>query len=161
MREYISPLVIENDMLAEAIYAASGVDIPGEGPTPTPEKNYDRDPECWTITPERTQVVAHEGYAIFRVQCNHSDQVVHHSDMTEVVLSFNKEIVKAEYEGNEVQVNGCTVVGFRRLLGDSYGSGDNFNSMFRVWTNEGAEDLRCTGAQIFCKHGVNVQGGFD
>lgn len=139
MKNYIKPIVIADDVLAESIYMASG------------------DGDCWSITVHKDQDDA-GGYATFRVQANHANNLQHLSKATTIVLQFNQPVVNAIYEGFIVTVSGNTVTGCRESLADSYLSGDNFNSLFKVWTSGDCKALQCTGATISCSKSVNVQG---
>lgn len=214
MKKYISPVAIENDILAEAIYAASGEDIPNvyddpeptpeatpeptpettpeptEAPTPevtpetTPEVTPDPTPdvtpepettpevtpeptmvtgntepveggagECWTIGVNRDQEDA-GGYSTYRLQCNHLTNQQHLSVKTRCVLTFSGDVTNAKFEGFNAEWSGSTVVLTRESLGDSYLSGDNYNSLLQIWP----KGLECTSSTIYCTHTVNVQG---
>lgn len=64
MKKYESPVILENEDLAEGIYANSGANPSG------PEE-----PQCWTVSVSKEQVVSHEKYANFRVRANHISSV--------------------------------------------------------------------------------------
>lgn len=138
-KNYVKPMILANDELAEGIYLASG------------------DGDCWTISVSKDQADAGNGASTFRIQANHSTNLQHISSKTTMVISFNQTISSAVFEGFSASVSGNTVVLERQLLADSYMSGDNFNSMLRV-VGEDGNTLQCTGATISCTKEVNVQG---
>lgn len=150
MKTYESPIILAYEELAEGVYAASG----------TPEKDYENDPDCWTLAIAQDQIVAHEGWTTYRVQANHPGTVQHISEKTVVTVVFSKPITNAEFEGFDVQVSGCTVVLTRESHGNSYYSADQFNTLLKVWTDD-PTDLSIVSSQITCTHVPNVQGGMD
>lgn len=139
MKSYVKPMVVANDVLAESVYMASG------------------DGDCWTISVRKDQDNA-GGYATFRVQADHHKNLQHISKATTIVVQFNQPVTAAQYEGFTITVSGNTITGYREQLGDSYLSGDNFNSLLKIWTDGAPETLQCTGATITCSKTVNVQG---
>lgn len=139
MKNYQKPMVIADDVLAESVYMASG------------------DGDCWTISVSKDQADA-GGYSTFRIQANHATNLQHISKATTIVVQFNQPITSAIYEGFTVSVSGNTLTGYRESLADSYLSGDNFNSLLKVWTSGDCKTLECTGATISCTKTVNVQG---
>ncbi|MCQ2539981.1 MAG: hypothetical protein MJ114_05975 [Acetatifactor sp.] len=136
MKNYMKPMVVANDELAEGVYLASG--------------------DCWTVSCRKDQNDA-GGYCTFRIQCNHNTNQQHISKATTVTLVFDQPITGAEYEGFQVSVSGNVVTCYREQLGDSYLSGDNFNSLVKIWC-DGFETVQCTNASIVCTKTVNVQG---
>lgn len=150
MKNYVSPVILENDELAEGIFAA------GSG-----EVDYDNDPNCWTVKVDLAQVVAHEGYANFRIQANHPNNLVHISSQSSVVITFSQPITSAVFEGFDVEVAGCVVTTTRVSHGNSYNSADQYNSLLKVYCADPASLTIVGKPMIFCKHETNVQGGFD
>ena len=168
MKKYVSPVAVENDMLAEAIYAASG-DVPGTSDGDN-GIDYNHDGDCWSISASFDQIVTPDqnpsdnNWATVRVQCDHpADNLQHISGNQEVVLTFNQPIASASFDSGSVVVDGCTVTAQRALLGDAYNSGDNFNAMFRIQVagDNNIGDIQILDQQIYCTHETNVQGGFD
>lgn len=139
MKNYQKPVVIADDVLAESVYMASG------------------DGDCWTISVSKDQADA-GGYATFRVQANHATNLQHISKATTIVIQFNQPVTDVIYEGFVVYPSGNSITGYRESLADSYLSGDNFNSLLKVWTSGDLASLQCTGATITCSKTVNVQG---
>lgn len=148
MKNYEKPIVLVNEDLAEGIYAASGA------------IDYDNDPECWTLGVDKAQVVAHEGYANFRVAAVHPTGLQHISTKTKVVIAFNQPITSAYFDSGDTEVSGCTVTITRERHANAYGSRDDFNSLLKVYAAD-AESLSVLSANIYCTHAPNVQGGFD
>ena len=139
MKNYQKPVLIADDVLSESVYMASG------------------DADCWTIAVSKDQADA-GGYATFRIQANHATNLQHISKATTIVLQFNQPVTEAVYEGFAITVIGNTITGYRESLADSYLSGDNFNSLLKIWTSGDLASLQCTGATISCTKAVNVQG---
>lgn len=140
MKEYVSPIILANEELAEGVYAASG------------------DADCWTV--DAYSVQDFDGaYHVFEVHCVHSDTVEHISSATTVVLTFNYPVTNARSEF-DASVSGNTVTVVRTLLADSYKSGDNMT--YKVWAQAADEAttkaLSVSGATITCTKAVNVQG---
>lgn len=151
MKKYEGLVILENSELAESVYAASGT----EGGT-----DIENDTECWTVSVSKDQVVEHEGYANFRVQANHPGNVVHISSQSKVVIVFNQTITSAEFEGNGVSINGCTVTLTRASHGNAYNSADQYNSLLKVYAAD-PNALAVESSSIYCTHETNVQGGID
>ncbi len=143
MKAYERPIVLVNEELAEGVYAASGA---------ATEVSTD----CWTVNVNRDQEDA-GGYSTYRVAATHSSSVTHISTKTVVTVVFDGTVTSAEYEGFDVSVSGNTVTLTRESHANAYYSGDNFNSLLKVWP----KGLSVTSSGISCTHAVNVQGGFD
>lgn len=146
MKNYEKPVVLANDEIAEGVYAASGM---------TGETSGD----CWTVEVTKDQSDA-GGYCTFRVAARHSDSVTHISTKTVVTIVFNDTVTGAEFEGFEASVNGNTVTLTRESHANAYYSGDNFNTLLKIWSPS-YKDIQRVSADISCTHAVNVQGGFD
>lgn len=142
--KYEKPIVLVNEELAEGVYAASGA------------ASTETSSECWTVSVTRDQEDA-GGYSTYRVAATHSNSVTHISSKTVVTVEFNGAVTSAEYEGFDVSVSGSTVTLTRESHANAYYSGDNFNSLLKVWP----KGLAVTSSGIVCTHEVNVQGGFD
>lgn len=145
MKNYVKPMVVANDGLAESVYMASG------------------ESDCWTI--EGKSVQEWDGGAnVFELHAVHATGLQHISRSTSVTVAFSNTLdagkSRSEFPGS---VSGNTISFTRELLGDAYGSGDQFTC--KVWASTGDEAttkaLTITGLSISCDHQVNVQGKFD
>ncbi len=157
--KYEKPIVKIEDDAVEMVYAdgsgAGGATLPDDL-TPGEHQHVDAG-DCWSVTIQKNQTVAHEGYCHFRVRANHSRTGEHLSTKTTVTVLFNQTITNAKFEDFVATVNGSTVVLERESLGDSYKSGDNFDTLLTVWC---AEPSTCEPIEydIKCTKTVNVQG---
>lgn len=141
MKNYERPVVLVNEEVAEGVYAASGGEVSSD---------------CWTVSVTMDQSDA-GGYSTYRVAASHSNDVEHISTKTVVTVVFNGTVTSAEYEGFDVSVSGNVVTLTRESHANAYQSGDNFNSLLKIWP----AGLGVTDSGITCTHAVNVQGGFD
>lgn len=171
MFKYEKPLVLELEDIAEGIYAASGdEEIGGENGGENENRGgdggegdkhqgpyYIEESDCWTIDITSDQDDA-GGYHTFRLSCVHSTNLQHISSATTIVVVFNQTVTRAEFEGFEAEWSGSTVKLVRRLLADSYMSGDNYNSLLKVWTDGDCKTLMVVSKYISCTKEVNVQG---
>ena len=148
MKKYESPVILENEDLAEGIYANSGANPSGPD-----------EPQCWTVSVNKEQVVPHEKYANFRVTANHGS-VQHISTASTVTIVFNQTITSANFESFGVSVNGCTVVLTREQHGNAYNCNDNYSSLLKVYCDD-PDGLAVISATISCTKAPNVQGGYD
>lgn len=148
MKKYERPFILENDELAEGIYANSGTN------------NVTDDPVCWTVSVNKEQVVAHEKYANFRVSANHPGTVKHISTESTVTIVFNMPITDAVFESFSASVSGCTAVLVRQQHGNAYNSADQYSSLLKV-TCDDPDGLQVVSATIACTHAINVQGEYD
>ena len=148
MKKYESPVILENEDLAEGIYANSGANPSG------PEE-----PQCWTVSVSKEQVVSQEKYANFRVRANHIG-TVHISTASTVTIVFNLPITNAYFEGFGVSVNGCTVVLTREQHGNAYNCNDQYDTLLKVYC-EDPDGLAVISSTISCTKAPNVQGGYD
>ena len=153
--DYEQPIVQVSDDAAEAVYASGSGSLPGDL-TPGVHQIV-ADGDCWSIEVTKDQSVANEGWCTFRVIANHSRQGQHLSNATTITVTFNQTISSADFEGFGTTVNGSVVVGTRNLLGDSYGSGDNYNSLLKIWCADPA-GCQPVSYEIKCSKSVNVQG---
>ena len=157
MKGYIKPLVLELDDLAEGIYAASGENGEG-GEGGEHSSQVIEGGDCWSIKVDKDQDDA-GGYATFRVTATHSTSLQHVSRGTTFEVMFTDNVTNAEFEGFDVQCNGTqTVVFSRPAHGNSYLSGDNFNSLMKIWSPN-YKTIQAVGAMMTnCIKEVNVQG---
>ncbi|MBP5266573.1 MAG: hypothetical protein J6Z06_07115 [Lachnospiraceae bacterium] len=145
-KTYEKPLVIENEDLAEGVFAASG----DAGST-----------DCWTVTQVTTQDW-NGSHHVFEIRAIHSSDVLHISSNVDYVFTLNSTVSDA-YSEFTTSFSGNTVSVSRTLLADAYKSGDAVT--FKVWVKSLDEattkGLDITGITYTCKHEVNVQGGDD
>ena len=174
MKNYVKPVVLENDEIFEGVYAASGAfdggepPVPGENPS-TPEGGNPPTGEgeeggiCWTVevTPEREDLAG--SFKNFRMIANHPNDVLHISTASTVVVTFSDTIVEAYSEFPCSTDGGCTVTVTRTYHANAYNSGDNYNSLLQVRaaTDAATKDLYVVSATIDCTKTPNVQGGWD
>jgi len=143
MKEYVRPIVLENEDLAEGVYAASG--------------------DCWSVSAKSVQEwngSAHE----FEVSAVHSTGLEHISGAFTVRLTFNDTLTDAASDGGSCSCSGNTVTVTRENHANAYGSGDRVTFKVRVvCANEAAtRAVSCSSATcIDCDHQTNVQGGYD
>ena len=154
MKGYVKPLVLELDDLAEGIYAASG----DNGESEEHSSQVIEGGDCWSIEVKKDQDDA-GGYATFRVTAKHSETLQHVSRGTTFEVMFSDIVTSAEFEGFEARCNGTqTVVFSRPAHGNSYVSGDNFNSLMKIWSPS-YTTIQAVGAMMTdCIKEVNVQG---
>ena len=142
---YNKPVILTNDDMAEGVFAASG----------------NTSTDCWTVTVTKDQTDA-GGYCTFRVDGKHNKSMEHISTKTVVKIVFSDTVTNAEFEGFgfEVSANGNTVTLTRESHANAYNSGDNFNSLLKIWSPT-YQTITATSYGITCTHAVNVQGGYD
>ena len=146
MKNYVKPVVLDNEEVFEGVYAASG-DVSSM--------------DCWTIEPVSVQDWDGNSH-VFEIRCVHSNAVEHISGATTVTLTFSNTLTSARSEF-ECSFSGSVVTVTRTLLADDYKSGDTMT--YKVWVSTGDEAttkaIACTGVTITCKHETNVQGKLD
>lgn len=149
MRNYVKPIIVANDEIAESVYMASG--------------DGSMHSDCWTIEGHCCQ--EWNGSAkVYELKATHSTDYVHISGCTVVTATFSAALDPAKsYAEFASQVSGNTMVITRELLGNSYNSGDTYT--FKVWASTGDEvttnAMSLTNLTISCRHDTNVQGGLD
>ena len=149
MKTYEKPLVLENEDLAEGVFAASGAD----------ESSTD----CWTVGGRSVQAW-NGAWNVFEMSAVHSTGVTHITTQVTFTYTFSQPIVSAEAEaGFATSVSGNTVTVVRDLHANGYYSGDNVT--FKLFVNCGdqalTESCALTGISYVCRHETNVQGGID
>ncbi len=147
MKDYVKPVVLENEELAEGVYAASGAGVSTT--------------DCWTV--DAYSVQAWNGsHNVFEVHAVHSAGVQHISGCTTVTLTFSVPLTDA-YSEFSCTFSGKTVTVTRELLADAYMSGDDYT--YKVWVKAADEAttkaISCDKATITCRHETNVQGIYD
>ena len=163
MENYTSPVIFDNDELAEGVYATGS----GAG-------------DCWTMTYYEEQREAQnptDKFVVYRINALHNTQGVFHisrsttmfvnytgAGITGVQVEGHDEVCKPG-EGTIDVVNGddgftvgcttsgCTIV--RHYHGNAYQSGDNFNIMIRINSIDGQAIM--TGLSWSCEKVENVQ----
>lgn len=144
MKKYEKPLLAENDVLAEGVYAASGDETESA--------------ECWTVSPSSVQDW-NGSHHVFEISCTHSSSVEHISSASTVTLTFSQTLTDA-YAEFPSSFSGSTMTITRELHANAYKSGDSVT--YKVWVKAADEattkGISCTGATISCTKTVNVQG---
>lgn len=139
MKGYESPIIYDNEELAEGVYASGS----GSG-------------DCWTI--DYTVPQAWNGTAkVFEIKCKHSRSVFHSSQGTIITLMFDQPIVSAYCENStdyKVEISGATVKLERNLYADAFFSGDDVT--FKLFVNTGSKEstevVNILSKSIQCKH---------
>ncbi len=150
MKTYEKPVVIENEDLAEGVFAASG--------------DSGSSSDCWTVTCDSSQAYV-DGVHVFRIDAYHSTSVVHISSNVTYTIKFNSVVTNAYAENSDFvcSYSGDTVVISRSQHANAYNSGDHVNFMFKVSAVDQATTTALTpiGVTYVCTHKTNVQGGID
>lgn len=152
MKDYVKPIVLTNEELAEGVYAASG----GVGGM--------SESDCWTVEAYSVQDWNGRGH-VFEVKAVHSNQFKHISTETVVTLTFSTDVASAGIDEFEfpTSCSGNTVTITRTLHANGYMSGDTYT--YKVWVSTGDEAtskaISCTGASIRGVKDYNVQGEID
>lgn len=148
MKTYEKPVVIENEDLAEGVFAASG----------------GSSSDCWRVTCTSDQDYV-DGVHSFRINAIHSASVVHISSNVTYTVTFNSPVTNANSENPDFvcSYSGNTVVISRPQHANAYNSGDNVNFMFKVSAADQATTTALTPIEVtyVCTHETNVQGGID
>ena len=146
MSEYIKPVVLGNDDLAEGVYAASG---------------STESTDCWTVDGRSVQSW-NGSHNVFEMSAQHSSGVAHITTQVVFTYTFSAPLTDASSEFDS-SFSGNTVVVTRNLHANGYYSGDDVT--FKVWVSAGdqaaTEALTLTGISYVCRHETNVQGGID
>lgn len=128
MKDYVKPVVIENDELAEGVYAASGTD-------------------CYTVT-ARIHQTPQEGRGDYRIQVDgkHSAGDNHHSGKQRLTISFNMPVDYVWSNGTLVSSGNSVVIdyNYHNNAYDNIGLGDVI-----VAADQG---LAVNGAILECNH---------
>lgn len=140
MKNYVKPVVLENEEIFEGVYAASGL----------------LSSECWQPSVVMDQADA-GGYSTYRVSASHSGTVEHISSQTTITIIFAGNVTGAEFEGFDASISGSTVILTRQSHANAYKSGDQFNTLLKIWP----AGLGVLDYGIECKHEENVQGKYD
>lgn len=156
MKEFVAPVVLEIEDLAEGVYAASGFN---ETDIPVAPSQPDVTSDCWTINVYRDQQEA-GGYSTWRVDCRHSHAVQHISSCTRIFINFNGPVTAAQLEGYVSEISGNTVYLTRASHANAYKAGDNFNCLLKIWADD-YRNIALINYGIDCTHQTNVQGYFD
>ncbi len=153
MKEYKTPELEVIDQMIEGVYAGSGT-IP-------PETDSVEAP-CWRVSIQKDQANA-GGYATFRVNGEHTRAVTHISKGIKIQLVANMNVSSAEFENVSAQCSGTSIIITRNQHANAYYSGDNFNSLLKVWPSDGnnLEALDVSVVSWGCDKTENVQGGMD
>lgn len=121
MKNYVQPIIIDNEELAEGVYATGS----GVG-------------NCWAITYEVKQrnTNPYDPFVNVRIKGVHMAQ--HISSALEIKVSFDRPISSAifDFGGFECNVLGNEVYLKRINHANGYGSMDNFDSNLRIVTGE-------------------------
>lgn len=89
MKEYVKPVVLANEELAEGVYAASG-------------------DTCWTVTQRGDVIDSYEGRKVFYINLSHNG-ADHETQGVNVTFVFNFNVKQAFSGGGSTECNGNTV----------------------------------------------------
>lgn len=89
MKEYVKPVVLANEELAEGVYAASG-------------------DTCWTVTQRGDVIHSYEGRKVFYIDLSHNG-ADHETQGANVTFVFNFNVEQAFAGCGPVEWNGNTV----------------------------------------------------
>ena len=172
MSGYVSPMIIDNDDLAEGVYAT------GSGG----ELGFD----CWDVRAQRTQQVTSnpsEKYSWHRIYASHHKANVEHLSMgvTYTLHITGEPATKMAPEGNEgnkvgpggsfygqdskgfqysftLDSTGTIITLVRSMLADAYLSGDEVSFGIRLDSANGLCEIDNNSISYVCKVETNVQG---
>ena len=161
MKAYVKPMVLELEDVAEGLYAASGDDTNnnennGGSEGNNNNENTEKDDECWTLTVDKEQVIAHENIAKFRLHGTHPG-TVHISTASTVTIVFSENVHSAKFEGFDVTVSGTTVTMVRQCHANAYGSLDRYDSVLEL-VCDNPDDIYVVSSSISCTKDYNVHG---
>ena len=140
MQNYVSPIIYDNDELAEGVYAS------GSG----------SDADCWTI--DYTVPQNWNGQAkVIEVKCSHKKTVYHTSTGLVATLVFDKAPSSVTAENNsdyQIVTSGNTVEVTRSLNGNAFYSGDEvtFKLFVTCLTQAETEAINVLQKSIRCIH---------
>jgi len=162
MNNYVSPVIFDNEDLAEGVYAT------GSGLKPN-----GRDGTCWTVGISNIQKNA-GNHSVTEIWAKHSTEVLHISNYVEIVGTLTvlpgQEVTDVRPEQNSnftiEYVPGSTTFTIKRtLLADSYKSGDDVTFKVLVYsTKSNPSDPNSDCAYVAtvglpkCGYAANVQG---
>ncbi|MCM1044808.1 MAG: hypothetical protein NC417_04795 [Candidatus Gastranaerophilales bacterium] len=132
MKEYVKPVVVVNDEVAEGVYTASGA---GE--------------DCYTVT-TRIHQTPETGRGDYRIQVDakHAAGDNHHSGKQTLVLYFNQPVTYSWSNGTLSEGDGTSTIKidytYHNNAYDNIGLGDVIV--------EADAGLSVTGAQLICNH---------
>lgn len=145
MKNYVRPIVVINDDLAEGVYANSG--------------------DCWSGYVQVENSWTGKGHE-FRIMITHSNNLQHISTYCTVKVYFSGNITEVP------EVTNCTVdeIGSNYVIvtrtshGNSYKSGDTADFAVTVYTGDRATTEALTVTKVdptYCNRVTNVQGEND
>lgn len=134
MKDYIKPIILANEDLAEGVYAASGMASGND---------------CYTVTAYIHQT-PETGRGDFRIQVNgvHQAGDGHHSGKQTLVLYFNQEVTYKGSNGSLVGGDGTSSIS----IDYSYHNNGNDNIGLGDVIVESNTGLAVTCAQLICNH---------
>ena len=96
MKNYVKPLVLENDEIAEGVYAASGSFAVGGS-------------DCYDVTGyvhQKPEI----GRETYKFQINGVHKADHHTDYEQLIITFNQPVTFVFAQGECVEGNGTTTL---------------------------------------------------
>lgn len=138
MKNYVKPMVLANEELAEGVYAASGA-MTGD--------------DCYSVTyniHQRPQ----EGRGDYRIQFNatHGANDGHHSAEQNLIVAFNMPVEYAGSGGTYVSGSGTNTIVVRFNYHSNATEGIGLGDLI-VKADAG---LAITSAQLTCSHGCGI-----
>lgn len=110
MKNYIKPMVLSNEELAEGVFAGSGVVDNG----------------CYTVTP-RPHQFTQDGRADYRFQFDAVHSADHSCDTQNLIINFDRSVTYVSSNGKPVTSSGNTIVieyHYHNNASDNIGLGD-------------------------------------
>lgn len=137
MKNYVRPIVLANEELAEGVYAASG------GGSSSVTAGGD---DCYIVT-ARIHQTPEIGRDDYRIQVDGRHETTHHSDHQILTLYFNQPVTYVSSQGELLSGNGTNTIEidyhYHNNGVDNIGLGD-------VVVKSG-DGLGITGAEFWCR----------
>lgn len=133
MKNYVKPVVLVNEELAEGVYAASG--------------------DCYTVSGYIHQI-PQLGRGDYRIQFNgkHSAADKHHSGEQVLIITFNMPVVYKGSNGTLVSGSGTNTISIKY----NYHNNDDDNIGLGDVIVEADQGLALSGAILTCNHDCGI-----
>lgn len=130
MKNYVKPMVLSNEELAEGVYAASGS-------------------ECYTVTANIHQT-PQTGRDDYRIQLNgrHAASDGHSTDQQTLTISFNQPVEYSSSNGTLISGSGTSVL----TISFTYHNNGQDNIGLGELVVKSNPGLAITGTQLDCNH---------
>ena len=147
MKNYVSPVIFDNEELAEGVYATGSGALKGSS--------------CWKVAVDSTRPIErnsdpNDPFTKIALRIDHNP-TLHISTALKIKVTLNAPVKSAKFEGFTVTNNGSELILVRESHSNAYAVPDGTSVMLEM-VSDTPDTLNIVDLNWKCKRSENVQG---